>query len=188
MTVGSRPTDRHEASLSRRACSLALACRGRALLALVAVSGGFVFLARPASASTPRPAASAGSSFTFSGAVSGTLHLTPADTICSVGPTGGGAAIFDTLAKLKAPYATVAWVIHVTSILNGHFRLGAHSLPEMTLQYTTDGGLGTLWTSTSGTLAAKGGAGRFTGSISAELKSAKGSTIHTTGSWSCKKT
>ena len=162
-------------------------CRRRRLLArtacLLAVGVGLILTA-PAGATPARPASAGTASFTFSGAASGTLHVTSANLICSGSKAGPSGGIFDSLGKLKGP-KTVSWAIHVNTLALGNFKIRANSVPYVSVQYTTDSGPGPLWTSRSGTLTAGGTSSTFTGSFSIGFSRAKAHALHVSGSWTC---
>lgn len=168
---GKTPARQRRRLLTRTACALAV--------------GVVLCLAVPAAGAAPgRAAVTDTATFTFSGAASGTLHITAANTICSGSKPGARTAIFDTLGKLKGP-KTVSWAMHVNTLSLGKFKVRSNSVPFVSVQYTTGSGLGPLWTSTSGSLTAGGTSSTFSGSLSIGFTSSKARGLHVSGSWKC---
>jgi len=156
----------------------------RARIAVLLTVAAVLCLALPASATQARASLTSTASFSFSGAASGTLHITSANIICSGSKVGSRGAIFDSLSQLKG-LKTVSWAIHVNTLVLGTFKIRANSVPYVSVQYTTDTGLGPLWSSTSGSLTAGGTPSTFSGHLSIGLSSTKAHSLHMSGAWKC---
>ena len=127
-----------------------------------------------------------GATFTFTGAVTGALHITPVNATCTANAVAASAgAIFVRLGKLKGAGAAVSWVVHITVLGTGAVKIGPNALPHVTLQDSTATGLGALRASTAGMLVAHVGKGRFTGTVHASLTSTNGRPVHISGTWDC---
>jgi|GEM_PF-1693251 len=170
-------------------CSRSRSSRDRAtaiILTGMLVFGGVAFV-------SPGPASASGASntFTFKGAYSGTLKLTPSSFNCSFGKTYSGKGFLVTLSHMKGTISGAgsgAWAMSAYPSKKGTTHVGVadvHSLTDSSFQ--SSGSPIISFLETSGSITYKGS----TGSIDMTVKyHAVGSTTYgkvatVTGSWNC---
>jgi hypothetical protein len=116
--------------------------------------------------------------FNFTGALVGTLKITPQDCEGNVASSNG--AEFDNLmGKLRGSEAN-DWTIMIVTPKNGTYKLHHGHLAGVQVNPDPMGPHPTAWGDATGTLTVKGS----TGSINAELSSAT-TKIDIIGSWNC---
>jgi hypothetical protein len=166
--------DPGQTNRSRRATSWVSSLSGRAGKATVIL--GLAALAvsvTPAIASTAQRTAAKGASFTFRGALTGTLEVTAAN--CTAGSYG--ASLYSS-GKLKGVKTTTGWTIQVTSTKDGTFKLHQGKPPDVNVSSTS---LHEWGFNANGTVTVDGSKG----SVNTYLSSTNAPKIHISGSWNC---
>lgn len=148
---------------------------------------GGVALVSPGTAS----ASGASNTFTFTGAYSGTLKLTPSSFNCSFGKTYSGEGYLVTLSHMKGTISGVgkgAWGMSAYPSKKGTTHVGAadvHSLTDTSFQ--SDGSPIISFVETSGSITYKGSTGsiNITVEYHAVGSATYGKVATVTGSWNC---
>ena len=161
--------------------------RAAAIILTGMVLFGGVALVSPGTAT----ASGASNTFTFSGAYSGTLKLTPSSFNCSFGKTYSGKGYLVTLSHMKGTISgagTGAWAMSAYPSKKGTTHVGAADVQSLTdTSFQSTGSPIISFVETSGSITYKGS----TGSIKITVKyHAVGSTTYgkvatVTGSWNC---
>jgi len=117
----------------------------------------------------------AANTFTFTGVLTGTLHVAPKADCDGAGPAGVTLTVPGQLQGSKA----ASWVIQVLSLNNGSYSLRPGSVIGVTV---SDVAGDRQWGLDSrGTLTVAG----TTGTVDAQLSGTAGTSIHVIGAWSC---
>lgn len=148
----------------------------------VSVGVSLAFCAAAISAVTAGPEASAAPSpdlpantFTFSGALSGSLHVLPKADCDGAGPVGVTLTVPGQLQGSRAG----TWVIQVLSLQNGTYNLRPSSVIGVTI---SDLSGDVQWgLDQHGTLTVAGA----TGTVTADLTGTAGTSLRVVGAWSC---
>lgn len=152
----------------RRACQLVAA-------SALAMAAGTALASGPAAALAPPGPVFAQDTFTFTGALSGSLHLLPKQDCLGAGPVGVTLTIAGQLVGSRAS----VWVVQVLSLNNGTYGLRPNSVIGVTIS-DQDGSL--QWgLDQRGALTVAG----TSGTVDAELSGTAGTQIHVIGAWSC---
>jgi len=132
--------------------------------------------------------AASGNSFAFSGALTGTLKLVPADD-CD-GNAGGMTTLGDIVGKLKGSKSG-KWTLIVITPKNGTFKIKpvTTDLAGSTVTLETPGKTVALaWDATKGSITVKGSSGSINVTLKGSPESGASGTVKIKGSWACPST
>jgi hypothetical protein len=148
---------------------------------------GAVVLVPPATAN----ASGATNTFTFTGAYSGTLKLTPSSFNCSFGKTYSGKGYLVTLSHMKGTISgagTSAWAMSAYPSKKGTTHVGAANVKSLTdTSFQSNGSPIISFLETSGSITYKGSTGsiNITVEYHAVGSATYGKVATVTGSWNC---